>query len=131
SIFFGSSREQFYKYFQWMISVAYSTTSGVSTLRVQAFRSEDARTVAEALLDLSEQLVNRLNRRIHDDAVKVSATQVENDQKKLTEAELALTDFRNRELIIDPEKSSIVLSEVMKRLSTNLASTQTQMSEMS
>jgi capsular polysaccharide transport system permease protein len=131
SILFGPSREEFYKYFQWMISVSNSSTSGISTLRVQAFRAEDAVAVAQKLLDLSEALVNRLNERIHEDAVKVSAAQVQSDERRLTEAELAITDFRNRELMIDPEKSSVVLSEVMKRLSANLAATQTNMYETS
>src|SRR5262249_39643535 len=118
SIFFGSGREEFYKYFQWMISVSNSSTTGISALRVQAFRADDALAIAGTLLDLSEALVNRLNERIHEDAVKVSEAQVQADEKRLTEAELAITDFRNRELIIDPEKSSVVLSEVMKRLSS-------------
>jgi capsular polysaccharide transport system permease protein len=131
SIFFGSSREQFYKYFQWMISVSSSSASGISTLRVQAFRPDDALAIAETLLNQSEQLVNRLNERIHEDAVKVAAAQVRIGEKRLTEAQLALTDFRNRELMIDPEKSTVVLSEVIKRLSTNLAVTQTNMYETS
>jgi capsular polysaccharide transport system permease protein len=131
SIFFGTSREEFYKYFQWMISVSNSSTSGISTLRVQAFRAEDAVAVATTLLDLSEALVNHLNERIHEDAVKVSEAQVDADEKRLTEAALAITDFRNRELMIDPEKSGVVLSEVMKRLSTRLAATQTNMYETS
>jgi capsular polysaccharide transport system permease protein len=131
SIFFGSSREQFYKYFQWMISVSSSSTTGISTLHVQAFRPQDAHAIAEALLEQSEQLVNRLNERIHQDAVKASVFEVQLDEKRLTDAELAITDFRNRELMIDPEKSTVVLSEVMKRLSTNLAATQTDMYETS
>lgn len=129
SILFGSSREQFYRYFQWMISVTSNPTSGIATLHVQAFRPQDALAIANALLDLSEQLVNRLNERIREDAVKVAAEQVANDEKRLTAAELALTDFRNRELMIDPEKSSVVLAEVMKELSSNLATTQTEMYE--
>jgi capsular polysaccharide transport system permease protein len=112
-----------------MISVSYSGNTGISTLRVQAFRPEDARAVAEALLDRSEQLVNRMNQRIHEDAVRISASQVESDEQRMVAAQIALTDFRNRELMIDPEKSSVVLSEVIKRLSSNLAETQAQVHE--
>jgi capsular polysaccharide transport system permease protein len=130
SIFFGPTREQLYKYFQWMISVSYANNTGISTLQVQAFRPEDTRAVAEGLLELSEQLVNDMNRRIYEDAVTVSADQVGRDESRLIAAEVALTDFRNRELMIDPASSSVVVSEVVKRLSNGLADTQTQINEM-
>jgi capsular polysaccharide transport system permease protein len=130
SIFFGSTREQFYKYFQWMISVSYSNNSGVSTLQVQAFRPEDARNIADAMLSLGEGLVNKMNERIYQDAVKVSLDQVTLNEKRLIGAQITLTDFRNRELMIDPASSSAVISNVVQRLSNSLAETQTELNEM-
>jgi capsular polysaccharide transport system permease protein len=130
SIFFGETREQFYKYFQWMISVSYSNNTGISTLQVQAFRPDDAHNIADALLSLSEQLVNTMNQRIYEDAIRVSADQVALSEKRLIGAQITLTDFRNRELMIDPASSSAVVSDVVKRLSNNLAETQTQINEM-
>jgi capsular polysaccharide transport system permease protein len=130
SIFFGSTREQFHKYFQWMISVSYSNNTGISTLRVQAFQPDDARIIAEALLAQSELLVNEMNRRIYVDAVNVSEQQVNQDEKRLISTQIALTNFRNRELMIDPASSAVVVSDVIKRLSNSLAETQTQVNEM-
>jgi len=130
SVFFGETREDFYKYFQWMIAVSYSNNTGISTLRVQAFRSADAHAIAQALLEISEQLVNKLNDRIYQDAVTVSAAQVALGEKRLIAAQIALTDFRNREVMIDPGSSSVVISEVVKRLSNSLAETQTEIRQM-
>src|ERR1700737_1832761 len=90
SIFFGSTREQFYKYFQWMLSVSYSNSSGISTIQVQAFSPEDARNIADALLSLGEQLVNKMNDRIYQDAIKVSFDQVTLNEKRLVDAQITL-----------------------------------------
>ena len=130
SVLFGETREQFYKYFQWMISVSYFNNSGVSALQVQAFRAEDAQQIADGLLSLGEQLVNKMNDRIYQDAVKVSSDQVDVSQKRLIEAQIKLTDFRNRELMIDPGSSSTVILSVVQQLSASLAETQTQFNEM-
>jgi hypothetical protein len=46
SIFYGSTLEQFHKSFQWLLTVSFSSATGITTLRVQAFRPDDARAVA-------------------------------------------------------------------------------------
>src|ERR1700738_1094425 len=71
-----------------------------------------------------------MNERVYQDAVKVSLDQVRLNEKRLIEAQITLTDFRNRELMIDPGSSSAVVSNVVQRLSNSLAETQTQLIEM-
>src|SRR5258707_126520 len=78
SLFYGATLEQFHKYFQWMVTVTFSSTTGITTLRVQAFRPDDAHAIALGLLDLGEQTVNRMNGRIqnalHSNAYDYGAT---------------------------------------------------------
>ncbi len=59
----GDSFESLYKAYKRFVVVGYDSQTGISTLRVQAFRASDARDVARALLDGGEALVNRLNDR--------------------------------------------------------------------
>jgi capsular polysaccharide transport system permease protein len=87
--------------------------------------------VASGLLDASEQLVNQMNSRIQADALKVALDEVERNQQRLVAAQIAITKFRNQELMIDPAQSSVVVSDLIARLSDNLAQTQTQISETS
>ena len=98
----GSSDEQLYRYYQSIVSATYETTSSVTTLRVQAFNPEDARRLAAGLEDAGEALLNKLQARARQDAIRVAADQVERTRAAATEAEQALTDFRVRESMIDP-----------------------------
>ncbi|MCA0246935.1 MAG: hypothetical protein LCH93_09990 [Proteobacteria bacterium] len=130
SILYGSEGEEFYRYLRRMISVVHSDKTGISTLRVRAFRAVDARDIAEMLLRLSEELVNRINERLQTDAVGTSAKELMAAQERLIQAQMALTDFRNRELLLDPISNAVSLAELIARLSTQLAETQAQITEM-
>jgi capsular polysaccharide transport system permease protein len=127
SLFYGGSLEQFHRYLQWMISVVYTPSTGLTTIQVQAFRPEDAQAVALALLDLGENLVNRMNERIYQDAVGVATDEVARDQQQLVSAELDLTNFRNKEMMIDPARSSVIITELIAKLDTDLSQTKAQL----
>jgi capsular polysaccharide transport system permease protein len=129
SFLFGSSDEELYRYFQHKLSVVVNNTSGLTTLRVQAFRADDAQRIALAMLELGEELVNRLNARIQQDAVRVSAAEVARAEQRRIAIQVAITDFRNRELILDPGKSSTLVVELIGKLAAELADVQAQIAE--
>jgi capsular polysaccharide transport system permease protein len=131
SLFYGPSLERFNDYLHWMINISYTSTTGITTIRVQAFRPEDAQAVALALLDLGEQLVNRMNVRIYNDAVSVAADEVRRNEQRLIAAEVELTNFRNKETMIDPGKSSVIITELIASLDADLAQTKAQFTELS
>jgi capsular polysaccharide transport system permease protein len=126
---FHATDEGFYKYFEHRLSVVVSTTTGLTTLRVEAFRAEDAAKVARILLDLSEGLVNKLNARMQEDAVRVAAAEVARAEQVRIDKQVAVTAFRNRELILDPGASSTIVVELIGKLSTELADVRTQIAE--
>ncbi|MGE0769137.1 MAG: capsule biosynthesis protein [Hyphomicrobiaceae bacterium] len=128
---FGPSAEDFYRYFNYMISTAYNSTTGITTLRVQAFGAQDAKAVADALLDLGEQTVNQMNDRIYRDAIRVAAAEVSQNQDDLISSQQELTRFRNSELMIDPAGSSVIVTELIGKLGADLAQTEAVMREMS
>ncbi|MFC5344009.1 chain-length determining protein [Brevundimonas staleyi] len=97
------SQEGLYKGFQRFVTVGFDSTTGISTLRVEGFRAQDARSLNEALLAGGEQLVNRLNDRARADAVAEATIARDEAQTKLTDIQNQLTAFRNREQFLDPE----------------------------
>jgi capsular polysaccharide transport system permease protein len=121
---YGDTKVEFYNYFQHFIEVVYSSTTGITTLSVQAFRPRDAYQIAAALLELAEKKVNELNARIRSDAIRVAQDEVQRSEARLSDDMVKMTDFRNRELTIDPNKSSLILSELIGRLGTDLAQTE-------
>lgn len=130
SILFGPASEEFYRYFQRMVSVAHSDKTGISALHVYAFRAEDARDIAQALLMFGEELVNKINHRLQSDAIGNSLAELKAAQTRLIDAQTALTEFRNRELIVDPVRNAVALAELVARLSADLGTTQAQIAEM-
>ncbi len=117
----GDSFESLYKAYKRFVVVGYDSQTGISTLRVQAFRASDARDVARALLDGGEALVNRLNDRAAADAVTQAQRQLLDAETRSVEAQAILTAFRNRERLIDPDKSSLGGLDLMGKLETQLA----------
>ena len=130
SFLYGSEAEEFFRYYQRMISVIHADKSGISTLRVRAFRAQDAYAIATTLLALGEDLINRVNQRLQTDTIGNSLAELQTWQTRLIEAQAALTDFRNRELIIDPVQNAVALADLIARLSAELGSTQAQIAEM-
>ena len=126
SFLFDRSDEDFYRYFEYMLSVIVNNESGLTILKVEAFHPEDAQRIARALLQQGEEMVNRLNARMQEDAVKVAATEVQRAEQSRVTAEVAMTEFRDRELLLDPDKSALMLAELIGKLATELADVQSQ-----
>jgi BexC/CtrB/KpsE family polysaccharide export inner-membrane protein len=95
-----------HKAFQRFVTVGYDSTTGISTLRVEAFRPQDAQGMAEALLQGGERLVNRLNERAAADAVAQAERAQLEAQARLAAVQARLTSFRNRERFIDPQRAA-------------------------
>jgi capsular polysaccharide transport system permease protein len=119
--FESHSSESLYKAYRRFVTVGYDSQTGISTLRVQAFRAADAQNLANSLLDGGEALVNRLNERAMADAVAQAQRQVIEAEASGTEAQAQLTAFRDRERLIDPERSSLAGLEIVGKLEGQLA----------
>ena len=130
SLLYGHTTEELFKYYSHMTNAIYNANNGVTTLEVQAFRPDDAQAIAINLLDLGEQLVNRLNARIHDDAVSTAEEQVKREETRLTDAQIAMTTFQNKETMLDPTSNSILVSTLVGKLQNDLAQTQARIADM-
>jgi capsular polysaccharide transport system permease protein len=129
NLLFSNTQEGLYRYLQTRISVRLDGLSGVQTLRVEAFRPEDAIRIASELLDLAERQVNALNERSERDAVGHAEQDVTLAEERLVDAQVALTAFRDRELMINAGQNATALVELIAKLSTELADTRVQIAQ--
>ncbi|WP_295185945.1 chain-length determining protein [uncultured Brevundimonas sp.] len=120
------SGENVYKGVEAFITVGYDATTGISTLRVQAFSPKDAEQVTETLLRGGEGVVNALNHRSSQAAVLDAERSVTEAQERLNNAQQQLTDFRSREQLVDPGRMAIESSELIGGLLAQLADLQAQ-----
>lgn len=122
--------EDFHQYFQRRVEVVYDTTTGINTMTVKAFRADDAQQIANALLLMSEQLVNRLNQRAHDNTVRNAQADVKASEEEVAIVQQRLLEYRNRESLLDPGKTSIAIFEGQAKIEAELSSNRTRLTEL-
>jgi capsular polysaccharide transport system permease protein len=127
---YGRSNEEFYRYYKTMASAVPSHETGVLTISIEAFEPEAAKRMTTVLLELAEEMVNRLNDRIRTDAIKMANDEVARGEEALVLSQIALTQFRNRELLLDPQRNAILLTELIGKLNTELANTIAQVEQL-
>jgi capsular polysaccharide transport system permease protein len=125
----GESFEMLYEYYQQHVSVIQDPRTSVSILRIVSFSPEDSRVIAVALLQLGEEMVNRMNERAERDTVENARAEVARAEAKVVAAQADLTTFRNHELLIDPSQNSVAMLGTITKLSGDLVETSIQLGQ--
>ncbi|MCC8396972.1 hypothetical protein LJ656_30815 [Paraburkholderia sp. MMS20-SJTR3] len=124
------SKEHLLLYYQKQIDVAFDTTTSIATLKVNAFTPRDAHRFNEQLLVLGEQLVNRMNARAQQDMIQYAVNQVAQAETRVKVAAEALSAFRNKQSIFDPDKQSALQLQQVGELKSELIASKTQLAEL-
>lgn len=125
------SAERLLEYYENKVNVVFESTSGLTTLRVSAFRPDDSWVIADNLLIMGEDLVNRFSERAQADTLRVSRDEVSRAEARLLAAREAITTFRDLEKSLDPGKASATVLEVIAKLEGFLAQTRAELTEAS
>lgn len=120
---YGRSDEEFYSYYKRVVRAEPDAETGILTISVQAFDPAAAKRLTAMLVELAEDMVNRLNDRIRADAIRTANDEVARSEETLVASQVALTQFRNRELLLDPKRNAVMLTELIGQLNTELANT--------
>lgn len=126
----NDSFEWLFKYYQEHTMVTVDTASPVVTLDVQAFNAKDAKAMNEHLLLLSEQLVNRLNERSRKDMIGFAENEVARAMIRAKAASLAVSNYREKKSVFDPEKQSALQLELVSRMQSDLIATKAQLAQL-
>lgn len=123
--------EDFLEYYNNRVQVAVDSTTGLASVKVRAFRPEDAKLIAETMLGLGEDVVNHFSDRQRADTLKVARAEVERAEARVSAAREAMTQFRDRESAIDPNRSSVLMMEMISKLDLEAAKARMELSEAS
>ncbi|MDR2799813.1 MAG: capsule biosynthesis protein [Desulfovibrio sp.] len=121
------TREQALDYWRWIVSAAFELDRGIIFVEVRAYTPEMARAVNNAILQCSEELVNEMNSRAHQDAIRLSQAEVSLAEKRLEKAQLALQQFRDDKSVVDPKLTVENLEGVIARLEGEAALTEAEL----
>lgn len=124
-----NSMEALYRYYQKRVVINLDTSSSISTLKVSAFTAEDAYRANELLLQMGENLVNQLNERGRQDMIRYARAEVDAAEQKAKAAALALSNYRSKHAVYDPERQSTLQLQQIARLQDELIATQAQLGQ--
>jgi capsular polysaccharide transport system permease protein len=118
--------EAFHEYYQKKVTVQLDPASSIATLTTRGYSAQATQALNRRLLDLSEDLVNKLNERGRQDMIRFAATEVEQAQSKAVSAAQSLAQYRNQQGVIDPERQSTIPLQQIGRLQDELVETRSQ-----
>jgi capsular polysaccharide transport system permease protein len=114
----NASIDELTDYWKSMVSTYIDAPSGIVTLKVRAFRPDDAVALAKAVLTLSEALVNRISDRARRDAMESSEEEVRRTFAMTQSALADLRHFRDTSGIIDPVQAGTDIGKLLLPLLT-------------
>jgi capsular polysaccharide transport system permease protein len=123
------SFEAFYRHYSKYVTVEYDPESSISLLTVRAFSAHDAQSINQALLEMSERLVNSLNDRSRHDLIHFAEEEVNAAAEHARDASLAMLAFRSKQAIYEPDKQAEIQLEGVAKLQEELVSTEAQLAQ--
>ena len=127
---FDDSFEALHRYYQKRVGLSLDSQSSISTLRVESFGPELARNINRRLLQAAERLVNDLNERARQDLIRFAAAEVASAEARAKDAAAAVSRFRTKRGVIDPERQTTLQLQLVSRLQDELISTRTQIDQL-
>ena len=122
--------EALFRRYDHFVSVETDTSTGLTALRVKAYRPEDAQNVASALLSYSEQLVNELNDRARRDALDTAGREIDRAEEQIARIQSELTAYRVKQKMLDPKTASTGVLELIGQMNTAQATARAQLGEL-
>jgi capsular polysaccharide transport system permease protein len=122
-----ASAEDLTQYWNRMISVYIESYSGIVTVKVCAFRRDDALILAKAILQSSEALVEDLSVRVRTDIVAHAEQEVIRSEALVHKALSDLQIYRNKEGLIDPVKNADATGKLLLQLMTDKIQAESQL----
>ncbi|WP_306294727.1 hypothetical protein [Sphingobium lactosutens] len=124
---FKGGHERLYKYYSDKVEVDHDVVSSITTLKVRAFTPQEAFEINRRLLNQAERLVNTLNARARSDLIDYANKELGEAKEMARQAASALSDYRNREGVVDPEQQATVQLQMISKLQDELIATKTQL----
>jgi len=121
SIWPDATLEELVWYWQRIVRISYDQSTGLIEVRVLAFDPDYAQSVAQEIVRQSQDRINALNEQAREDAMRYAREDLEESVAQLKVAREALTNFRTRTRIVDPEADIQGRMGVMNNLQQALA----------
>lgn len=113
--------EDLTKYWGRMVKIFYDGGTGLIELRVHAFSPTDAQAIANSIFSNSSAMINDLSAIAREDATRYAREELDRSVERLKKARQAVTEYRSRNQIVDPEAEIGAQTGLMTALQTKLS----------
>ena len=128
--------EEKVSFWQSVASMDYDHASNIIQLKIKAFEPQQAQELLAYVLTACEKLINELSETARTEALRTARLEVNLAEKRLSDARLAVHDFRDRSQDVDPVEGAklavqlvAAMEERLVRLNSDLATARNQMAE--
>lgn len=108
-------------YWQRIVGISFDSGTGLIEVEALAFDAETAQAITRAIVNQSQDRINALNNQAREDAMGYARADLDQSVARLKGAREALTRFRTRTKIVDPEADIQGRMGVMNNLQQQLA----------
>lgn len=126
----NASFEEFYDYYLSRIDVYFDSTANVVHLDVQAYRPEDAQRIASAIVEISDDMVNRISQQSRTDALEFALDEVRLAENRLRDNRLVIYRFREEHGDLDPVRSAEAIGGIVASLEGELSRYKTELASL-
>lgn len=123
----NSSAEKYIKYYQDHVAINYDEMSDVLAVEVQTYDAQYSLTVAQTLLQLSEQFINNLGAKMAQEQMSYAQKEVERSYKVLSQNQDTLINFQDKFELYNPEQKSGALASAINGLEAQIITQQTEL----
>jgi capsular polysaccharide transport system permease protein len=119
--------EQFTEYWRDMINVSYNSTTGNTTLFLYGFSADDTKAIADAVLKVSERLVNELSENSRRQLTAVASKQVERAEQRMREVRESMRKLRVDEKALDPAQMAGLQNTITSNIQQQITDLKTKL----
>ncbi|MBR3664015.1 MAG: capsule biosynthesis protein [Desulfovibrio sp.] len=125
----NATHDEILDFWNWACEVTYDPDTSILEVQVKAFTPEMALAICQGILTRSEELVNAMNTRSRRDAIVQAEVEVRRAEDRIRKAREAMHQYRERTVILDPEAVATGLYGLVNKLESDVARTQSELSE--
>ena len=119
-----ASFEEFHDYFLKYVTCAYDSTQQVIRYSVQTFDPVLSQKVMQAILERSQEFIDRMNDKISHEQIAFLDTQISKSEKRLTEERNRLVSFQQKNNMLSTDTASQAILNTISALEGQLAQKQ-------
>ena len=121
----NASDEKFLRYYRTHIISVTQGLGGYLTVDVQAFDPKFAQTIAAAIVDASDEMIDQMTARARNDEMKFAEEEVARQEQRVRDSQVAETRFQNEHRDLNPTNTANQYSQIVGSLETQLSQTRT------